>query len=497
MKHNFPAPFPRVNALRQIALLGLFLIAGAACAQSGKPAAKPIPVTVPVLLLSDIHFEPFWDPAKVPSLKAANADKWAAILAPPASANRQQAFTAFLQKCNCGDGDTSSVLFDASLKAMSDNASGAAFVTVSGDLISHQFRSKYFTAFPQDTPDDYSKFVKKTIEYVVDTLDAQFPNAPVYVALGNNDSDCDDYLIDAGSDFLKDTGVEIAKNFPAAERKAAEQTFQDEGYYSVSLPAPMQNARLLVLDDLFMSKGYKTCAYKPDPQAAAPQIAWFGKQLADARAQNQKIWVMGHIPPGVDLYSTAKRGINVCNGGVPVMFLSSEEMTDVLAPYGDVVQLAIFAHTHMDEMRLLQDDSQIPASQIPVPVKMVSSISPIHNNLPSITVAQIDPSTAAVVDYRVFNSPDLTGNSKVKWKEEYDFHKSYTEPDYTSTSLAKLISAFAADPGATTPDSTHYIGYFSAGNASSIIRMFWPQYVCSLSNYTKKTFVACACANTR
>jgi hypothetical protein len=128
---------------------------------------------------------------------------------------------------------------------------------------------------------------------------------------------------------------------------------------------------------------------------------------------------------------------------------------------------------------------------------MVSSISPIHNNLPSLTVVQIDPSTAAVVDYRVFNSPDLTGDSKVKWKEEYDFQTNYTEPDYSSSSLANLISAFAADPGAKTPDSTHYIGHFSAGNSSSILQMFWPQYVCSLSNYTKKTFVACACANTR
>ena len=43
----------------------------------------------------------------------------------------------------------------------------------------------------------------------------------------------------------------------------------------------------------------------------------------------------------------------LCARGKPKMFLSSEALPEVLAGYGDVVQLAIFAHTHMDEVRLL------------------------------------------------------------------------------------------------------------------------------------------------
>jgi len=42
---------------------------------------------------------------------------------------------------------------------------------------------------------------------------------PVYVALGNNDSDCGDYKLDAHSAFLAAVGEEVAKSFPAAERK--------------------------------------------------------------------------------------------------------------------------------------------------------------------------------------------------------------------------------------------------------------------------------------
>ena len=497
MKHNFPAPFSRVIARSQVALLCLLLIAHAAQAQNNKPAAKPAPAntTVPVLLVSDIHFEPFWDPVKVGKLIAATPDKWDAILAAPASPGRKQAFAAFLQQCACGDGDTSSVLFDASLRNMRLQAAGVAFVAVSGDLISHDFDKKFVTAFRGSTDADYRAFVEKTIDYVVGKLYAAFPGVPVYVALGNNDTDCQDYWIDANSDFLKDTGVEVAMNFPATEKADAESSFHAGGYYSVALPAPIKNARLLVLDDLFMSKNYRTCAGHRDPSAATAQIKWLAQRLADARAANQKLWIMGHIPPGIDLYSTARKGINVCTGGDPVMFLSSEEMPDAIAPYGDVVQLAIFAHTHMDELRLLKDQSAGAPSKPPVPIKMVSSISPIHSNLPSITVAQVDPATAAVVDYHVFSSPDLTGDSNAKWKG-YDFGQSYKLAAFSSSTLSQLIAAFAADPGGTTQDSKNYIGDFSAGHSSGTLRLAWPQYVCSLSNHTKQTFKACVCANT-
>jgi sphingomyelin phosphodiesterase acid-like 3 len=489
-----PPPSPQSTiAQPPVALLCVFLVAGAALAQTAKPAAKPANLTVPAILLSDVHFEPFWDPAKVPQLDAAPVAKWNAILAPPPSADQQQRFAALQQACPTKGTDTPFTLFQSSLDAMRAHAAGAGFVTVSGDLVSHAFHCKYFTLFPKATPADYKTFVEKTITYVVDELDAAFPAVPVYVAMGNNDSDCEDYLIDAGSPFLKETGMEVTKNFPAAERKDAETSFADEGYYSVSLPAPIQNARLLVLDDLFMSKSYRTCAGVPDPKAAAPQIAWLAKQLADARAHKQKVWVMGHIPPGIDLYSTEKKMIDFCAGQKPVMFLSSEEMADVIAPYGDVVQLAVFAHTHMDELRLLKDESAGAPSKTPVPVKMVSSISPIHKNLPSFTIAQVDPATATLVDYRVFSSPDLTGGTA--WKEEYGFRKSYTLPDFSSASVGKLTAEFAADSSGTGPASQDYLNDFSAGSYASALQVFWPQYVCSLTNHTEQAFRICACAN--
>jgi sphingomyelin phosphodiesterase acid-like 3 len=499
MKRNPGVRIFGVAASLHIALLWLFLFTVTALAQSGQPvatnhAAHKAPTakaTIPALLLSDIHFEPFWDTSKVPQLATAPTSKWKAILAAAASPDQPQRFAALQQSCHARGADTSFALFDSSLKAMRSHAAGVKFVTMSGDLLSHSFRCKYNMLFPESTPADLRAFAEKTLNYVMGELYGAFPNVPVYAALGNNDSDCGDYRLDAHSEFLAVTGKEVTKYFPASERQSAEESFAVGGYYSISLP--IENAHLLVLNDLFMSKNYATCAGKADPTAADAQLAWLRQQLTEARAKKQKIWVMGHIPPGIDLYATASRFINVCGGQAPIMYLSSEKMADELVEFSDVVQLAIFGHNHMDEMRLLKVNGQSPTSSKSVAVKVVSSISPINGNHPSFTLAQIDASSAALVNYKVFMASNLTGIDAA-WIEEYDFARSFHEREFTSSSVSELIAGFAADPSAKTQASQNYIVDFSVGYATPLLSLAWPQYVCTLSNHTQQAFKACVCS---
>jgi len=489
MKRNFAGRTFRTATILQIAFL---LFTGVSLAQITHQDAPPARETVSALLVSDIHFEPFWDPAKVPQLAAAPVSEWKAILAAPPSPDQPQRFASLQQSCHARGVDASFALFESSLNAMRSRAAGAKFVAVSGDLLSHAFQCKYNTLFFQSTPADYRAFVEKTLDYVKSELENALPNVPVYIALGNNDSDCGDYRLDAHSEFLAVSGKIVARNFPESERKSAEESFAAGGYYSVSLPAPIENARLLVLDDLFMSSSYATCAGKADPTAADAQLAWLREQLIAARAGKQKIWVMGHIPPGIDLYATARKMADVCHGQEPTMFLSSEKLADLLAEFGDVVKLAIFAHTHMDEMRILKEVGQNPATQKSVAVKMIPSISPINGNHPSITLVQIDPSLAKLVDYKVFASSNMTG-AGAAWMEEYDFARSYRQTAFTSSSVGRLIAGFAADPNAKTQASQNYIKDFSVDYASPLLTLAWPQYVCTLANHTRQAFKACVC----
>jgi sphingomyelin phosphodiesterase acid-like 3 len=468
-------------------------------AQTALPVALPASETIPALFLSDIHFDPFWDPAKVPQLAAAPASEWKAILAAPPSADRQQRFAALQQTCHARGEDTSYPLLESSLQAVRAHAAGAAFATVSGDLIAHTFDCKYSALFPHSSPGDYRAFVEKTMDYVIGELSGALPGVPVYVALGNNDSDCGDYRLDAHSEFLSVIAGEVTgAAYPSSERMSSVKGFSGGGYYSVNLPAPVRNARLLVLNDLFMSSKYATCAGKADPTAAVEQLAWLQRQLTEAREKREKVWVMGHIPPGVYLHATVAKMRDVCGGAKPEMFLSSEKMADELVEFSDVVQLAIFAHTHMDEVRILKADSDARPSAAgnSVAVKMVPSISPIDGNAPSFTVARIDPSSAALVDYRVFVASNRTGVDAT-WNEEYDYGQTYREAAFSAASVTRLIAGFQADPGANTEASRAYIHNFVAGTASPLLQLVWPQYVCSLSNHSAEGFKSCVCPAAR
>ena len=508
MKRNLAARILGGVFAANMVLVCLFLLTGTMLAQSPRPAAanpahktqaappaKSAPqakATVPALLLSDVHLEPFWDPAKAARLAAAPASEWKAILTSAPSPNQQQRFASLQQSCPVRGADASPMLFESSLKAMRIHAAGAKFVTLSGDLLSHAFQCEYQVLFPKSAPGGYRAFVEKTVDYVVGEVDGIFPGVPVYVALGNNDSDCGDYRLDAHSEFLRVTGKEVTRTLPASEREGVQESFAAGGYYSASLPAPIENARLLVLNDIFMSSRYSTCAGKADPVASDEQIAWLRQQLAEARNHKQKIWVMGHIPPGVDLYSTMRKMTDICGGSKPVMFLSSEKLADVLTEYSDVIELAIFGHTHMDEIKLLKDGNQSPVPQKSIAIKVVPSISPINKNNPSFTVAQIDPASATLTDYRVFAASNQTGID-AKWKEEYDFASSYHKAAFSSASVRKLVASFATDSGAKTQASQEYIRDFFAGNPSSLLSLAWQPYVCTLSNHTAQGFTSCVC----
>ena len=75
-------------------------------------SAKAEQGSIPALLVSDIHFDPFHDPAKAKELVAAPVDRWRSILSAPSSGNQQQRFAALQQSCHARGVDTPLLCFD-------------------------------------------------------------------------------------------------------------------------------------------------------------------------------------------------------------------------------------------------------------------------------------------------------------------------------------------------------------------------------------------------
>jgi sphingomyelin phosphodiesterase acid-like 3 len=462
-----------------------FLFAVPTATAHAQPSA-----TVQALFVSDIHFEPFWDPAKVAKLAAAPVTGWAKILSAPDSSNRQQAFDNLQATCHARGADTAFPLLQSSMKALHSHAAGAKFIILSGDLMAHSFDCKFKTVLPHATSADYRAFTIKTIHFVIAQLQAAAPGVPVYTALGNNDSDCGDYQLDADSAFLKQVGQAVTKHFPSQERATALASFTQNGSYSVTLPSPLAGTRLIVLDDIFLSAKHTACSGKADPAAQDAQYAWLSSQIRQAQETNQTIWVMAHIAPGVDAYSTLSHLSGPC-GRSPKMLLSSDRLAQTLEASAPHIKLAIFGHTHEDEIKLLQssdvsDHAEQASSAIPV--KLVPAISPINGNLPSFTVAHIDPATATLTNYEV-----IAGSDKVAWHQQYEYRTAYGEPSFSADGVTDMVRKFASDHDHNSQPSQNYIHNFSIGNPVPLLSFVWPDYVCAMTNQTAKAFSDCAC----
>ncbi len=494
----------RALHLLTAAALNIVLLAIAAPAPAEPKAAPKSEArrTVPVVMLSDIHFDPFSQPSKVPELRSAPISEWPKILATAPAASDAADFTALQRTCRVRGLDTDWNLFRASLIAAHAQQPSPLFVTLSGDLMAHGFDCKFHQLAPSTSEADYSSFAAKTVSFVAVMLHDTFPRSPVYMALGNNDSGCADYHETPGSPYLRISGESIASDMPAEDRLSVQTSFARQGDYSVNLPRPMQGTRLIVLQDIFQSRRYKACPAGQDAHAAEQQIAWLREQLTSARDHHQRVWVMAHIPPGVDVYSTLIRGANVCAGQTPEMFLNSDALTRTLTEFASTIRFVLLAHSHMDEMRLLHagelsaggtDHSAHPRDA--VPAKLVPSISPINGNNPAFTVAQVDPRSATLVDYEVYAADNTTGVD-THWAEEYRYSAAYHQPDFSAASVANLLGTMRDDKTAADPSTGNYARWFFAGDSgvhALALRLVWPSYSCALTETTEAGYRSCVC----
>ena len=494
--------------------------------------------TIPAIFISDIHFDPLRDPAKAPRLNAAPLSQWSAILAEPPSSTAAAGYAAINKTCPIKPlVDPDNRLFQSALQAIHAQAftsgSHTRFAVLSGDIVGHQFDCRYNLLFPNSTHAEFLSFVEKTAAYVVSGLRSALPGIPIYITLGNDDTGCHDNNLTPGEDdFLRFAARLVAASLPPADRAGALRDFP-HGYYAASLPAPLSRTRIFVLDDVYQMATYRTCSVnglapqgvpvselvahsgRLAPTAQNAQLSWLATQLDQVRAHHQQAWVIAHVPPGVNPYSTFNSriyglNIDVCRGGSPIPFLSSDEFAQLLAINADVVRLAIFGHSHTDEMRLLTPSLGLPDLTVKstisgpirpdpttpgVPVKIIPSISAVFSELPSFTVAQVDPRTATLDDYSVILASNSTGIDTT-WSPSYTFSSTYHASSFTPDVLTPLIAAMEADRTGVTPASQAYMREYRHAfydDGSTPLPTVWPLLACAIGHISPAAYNACVC----
>ncbi len=448
-------------------------------------------------MLSDIHFDPFDDPAKLEQLLISPIQAWPQVLRSPPSPSRAATQRALLARCRSEGISTTQALLDSALNEARVRSPRARFVIVAGDFFTHGFQCRFENAAPQPTAAGYREFAQKTFQYVTLQLREAFRGLPVIIALGNHDSGCGNYRQDARDPFIAAIARTVAEAAaPDAPGSVARQ-FARGGYYQLTLPAA-GHARIVVINDIPMSRNFRACDGTAVPDAAQAQLQWLRQTLSEARTLQQPVWVVGHIPPGIEPWGSLK-GQELCSRGRVLPLLADDQLSGLLGEYADVVRLGIFGHTHMDEFRVV---ASMPLnSSEGVPLKVLPSITPSSGNRPAFTVARIELSRAALDDYEVFVASSPSAET-FEWSASYRFRRTYHMPSFSGHSLAFLAARFRADRGAVESASRAFREAYSPrsyvlGSSLLAADALWPQYACALDRLEARAFMQCACKDVR
>jgi sphingomyelin phosphodiesterase acid-like 3 len=267
----------------------------------GAHSQVPDASSVPFVMLSDIHFDPFYDPAKVRALNDRPVEDWRTILDAPNSRTQATDFGELQKRCKAGKPDAPWPLLSKSLEAQKRAVEKPAFIVISGDLMTHVPGCKFGALLPDENSRAYSAFAVKAIAFIADEIRRTFPSSPVYFALGNNDSNCGDHVReDADSPYLHDLANIFADAIlDPANGAGIRKEFPHLGDYVARLPHPMDRTRLIVLQNLFQASKILTCNGEPNAVAAERQISWLRIQLRIARSDHDRVWILAHIPPDI------------------------------------------------------------------------------------------------------------------------------------------------------------------------------------------------------
>lgn len=432
------------------------------------------------------------DATLVSELAAAEPANWEPILertAPPA-------FSQY-------GSDTNWWLLKSAMKQFPTTLRHPAFVMVTGDLLAHSFPQTYESVTHDTDQQHYREFVQKTVKFLALELQRKFPGTRVFITPGNNDNDCGDYTIEAGGAFLSDTAP-IARELAGGDHQFVTD-WKALGSFNVPHPT-ISGMRIISLNSIFLSNKYralsssKGCA-PVSSTASADLMKWLDESLAAAEKANQKVWLMFHIPPGIDGYASAMKRQSLIKGGaaadaeacrksiVPMWVPEWTAQFDaLLAKYHSTVIAGFAGHTHSDDFRLIGDAGEARKFVLVNP-----AISPVYQQNPGFRVVSYR-SDGAVTDQTTYYLTNLTTASTMsrgRWKKEYTFTRKWRTRELDTNSLGNLYNQVATNEKAR---ARWLQMYAVSGPAETGEKPIVRALYCAVEAMSVESYKSCFCA---
>lgn len=430
------------------------------------------------LVITDVHFNPFHglDAGQFATLSRTPVARW------------RDFFDGLKQAAVPLGSDSNYRLLASALAEAAKRADRPQFILFGGDFLAHDWQSRYDGLAARSIaadPQAYQEFTARTIQFIAAEFRDRFPNAVVLPTLGNDDSFCQDYWIQADGAFLR-SFAEIWRPMlgAAVDGAAFDRSFSSLGCYTADLPG-LEHHRLISLNSVLLSKSYCSSYHSPTgrdccgctdhgdaPGAAA--LGWFEEALSQAKEERKTVWLLLHVPPGLDSYEEDEtHGTSAAASLWKEPFL--DRYRELVGRYRTILQVSFAGHTHMDDYRVTHSGGT-PA----LLTKIVPSVSSVFGNNPAFQVFEFDAETGALADWQTYGLSLANAggpSSSPAWHREYDALGAYRLGQIDAETVAALFARIRDNPGC--PEAEAYRRYFRVG-ARPIPAKNLPIYACAV-----------------
>ncbi|CAD7691688.1 unnamed protein product [Nyctereutes procyonoides] len=327
------------------------------------------------------------------------------------------------------------------------------------DFIKNSGQEASFMIWTGDSPPHvpvHELSTEKVINVIANmtaTIQNLFPNRQVFPALGNHDYWPQDQLPVVTSRVYN----AVADLWEPWLDEEALHTLRKGGFYSQKV-SPNLNLRIISLNtNLYYGPNIMTLN-KTDP---ADQFEWLENTLNTSQQNNEKVYIIAHIPVGYLPYS---------GGTMAMREFYNEKLIEIFRKYSNIIAGQFYGHTHRDSIMVLSDTKGSPINSLFVApaVTPVKSVLQKQTNNPGIRLFQYDPHDYKLLDMLQYylNLTDANLKGESNWELEYVLTQTYKIEDLQPKSLYGLAKQFAT-PG--NEQFMKYYKYFFVSYDSSVI----------------------------
>lgn len=156
------------------------------------------------------------------------------------------------------------------------------------------------------------------------------------------------------------------------------------------------------------------------------QWEWLISELVESESNNQRVWIMAHIPSGD-------------TSTLPIQLEIFARIVARFSPY--TIANIFYGHTHRDQLKVLYDDDQNPINM----AWISQAITPLGPANPSWRYYEIEDGSFNVINvhnyYTPLNETWVNGAAEPVWKYEYSARESY-DPEGEWPAEAPLNATF-------------------------------------------------------